>query len=182
MAKRSKALAAVFAKLQNWTQTTRSELLFVTFLLSGLLAGLVFTKVSRYHPEEVSMTNSELQHVMDSLAIVEASTYTGVTPNAEPVPELAKGDTLLKQGMGTGFGGNQTRGRKAGSEKISTGTIKLNTATVRDLMRLPGVGEATAEKILAERTTRRFTRIEDVMRVKGIGKKKFEAMKPFLEL
>ncbi|TAE30157.1 MAG: helix-hairpin-helix domain-containing protein [Candidatus Kapaibacterium sp.] len=119
---------------------------------------------------------------MDSLAVVEASTYTGVTPNAEPVPELAKGDTLLKKVVGTGVGGSPTRAKKAGTEKISTGTINLNTATLQDLMRLPGVGEATAEKILLERSLRRFTRIEDVMRVKGIGKKKFEAMKPFLEL
>jgi competence protein ComEA len=66
--------------------------------------------------------------------------------------------------------------------KISSGLISLNKAGMQDLMRLPGVGKATAEKILAAREERKFVRLEDVMRVKGIGKKKFAAMKKFLVL
>jgi competence protein ComEA len=49
-------------------------------------------------------------------------------------------------------------------------------------MQLPGIGQSTAEKILAYRTQQSFTDIEDIMNVKGIGEKKFEKMKPYLKV
>jgi competence ComEA-like helix-hairpin-helix protein len=173
---RWKAISKAFAKAQNLTGTTRGEFIFVTVLLAGLLVGLLTKQVSIHLAgnTQSNISRSELAHVIDSLSAVEASTFTGSTPDAEPVLELAKGDTLRKKPF--------TARAEAKKEKITSGKININTATVQDLMRLPGVGEATAEKIIAERTERRFTRIEDVMRVKGIGKKKFEAMKPFLDM
>ena len=48
-------------------------------------------------------------------------------------------------------------------------------------MRLPGVGEATAEEIMNYRQEHGTMKsINDLMNVKGIGKKKFERMAPFL--
>lgn len=52
--------------------------------------------------------------------------------------------------------------------------IDLNTATAADLERLPGVGAATAARILEYRKKNgSFTRIEDLMNIQGIGEKKF---------
>lgn len=60
----------------------------------------------------------------------------------------------------------------------STGPININTASVEELTKLDGVGEATAEKIVAERTKNGpFSSVEDIKRVSGIGDKKFEALK-----
>ncbi|MFA7637533.1 MAG: helix-hairpin-helix domain-containing protein [Monoglobales bacterium] len=65
--------------------------------------------------------------------------------------------------------------------KIASGTININSAGVSDLMRLPGIGEATAEKVIAYRDANgEFKSVEEIMNVSGIGEKKFEAMKPFL--
>lgn len=169
-----KTIASLLARIQDATQTTRSELLFVTIILAGLSAGIVFKRYT-YTPASSTQTN-ELTHIIDSLTLVEQSTFTGTTPDAEPVSLLATADTLRKKSIGF-ESRNSTK-----KEKITSGTIRLNTATIQDLMRLPGIGKATAEKIVQERAERKFTRIEDVMRVKGIGKKKFEAMKPFLSL
>ena len=58
-----------------------------------------------------------------------------------------------------------------------SGLVNINSATAEQLCTLPGVGEATAEAIIEERTANGpFTSIEDVMRVSGIGEKKFQKM------
>mgnify|MGYP001799635079 CR=1 FL=1 len=49
--------------------------------------------------------------------------------------------------------------------------ININTATVDELVTLPGVGKKLAQRIVEERRERRFDSLEDLERVKGIGKK-----------
>ncbi len=71
----------------------------------------------------------------------------------------------------------------SGSDKITSGTININSASVSELMRLPGVGESTAEKIVSYRNANgEFLAIEEIMNISGIGQKKFESMKPFLRV
>ncbi len=60
------------------------------------------------------------------------------------------------------------------------GKLNLNTANKQQLMMLPGVGPATADKLLAYRAQRRFTRITHIMRVKGVGKKTYARLRPYL--
>lgn len=67
------------------------------------------------------------------------------------------------------------------SEKITSGTININTASASQLMRLPGVGQATADKIINYRASSGgFKSIEEIMNVSGIGEKTFEKMKQFI--
>ena len=60
------------------------------------------------------------------------------------------------------------------------GTVNLNTASEAQLMMLPGVGPATAAKMVVYRDHHAFRRISHVMRIKGIGKKTFARLRPYL--
>lgn len=91
--------------------------------------------------------------------------------------------------------GNSTAPRERGganrmpasaSSKLTTpgqGTVNINTASLEELQRLPGVGPSTAAKIIAFRKeTGGFTAPEQLMDVSGIGEKKFAKMKPFVRV
>lgn len=63
----------------------------------------------------------------------------------------------------------------------STGQLDLNTATLKQLDEIPGIGESKAKAILDYRLNKgRFSRIEELMEVKGIGEKMLEKLKVFL--
>ena len=57
--------------------------------------------------------------------------------------------------------------------------VNLNTATATELQELPGIGAATAARILEYRQKNGpFKKIEELMNVKGIGEKTFLRLKP----
>lgn len=63
-----------------------------------------------------------------------------------------------------------------GDDKQSS--ININTATVEELTELPGIGEATANKIIEYRKQNgKFETIEELKNVAGIGNSKFENIK-----
>jgi len=64
------------------------------------------------------------------------------------------------------------------SGNISTGPVNINTASAGELMKVKGVGEATAKRIIEYRDKNGgFSKPEDIMKVKGIGKGKFGKIK-----
>lgn len=63
------------------------------------------------------------------------------------------------------------------------GVVNLNTATASELERLPRIGPARAQAILALRAKlSRFSRVEQLLRVKGIGRATFRKLRPMLAL
>ena len=60
-------------------------------------------------------------------------------------------------------------------------SININEADLETLVRLPGIGEKTAQKIVDLRNTKsKFENLEELMEVKGIGEVKFNKIKKFL--
>lgn len=69
------------------------------------------------------------------------------------------------------------------AEPPGAGAVNINTATVEELVRLPGVGPSKAAAIAAFRQKHGpFRRIEDLDRVKGFGRKLLGRVRPFVAL
>ena len=69
----------------------------------------------------------------------------------------------------------------AGDVVSPTALINLNTATLADLLTLPGIGEIRAQAILAYRAEYgAFERIEDLQNVSGIGPATYERLAPYI--
>lgn len=80
-------------------------------------------------------------------------------------------------------GSNQQDGAQSNGSSLAqpAGLININTASESDLTQLPGIGQATAAKIVASRDSEGpFMFVEDLKRVSGIGDKKFEALKDLI--
>ena len=61
--------------------------------------------------------------------------------------------------------------------------VSLNAAGIEELMRLPGVGETTARKIIAYREEHHgFHSLEELKEVSGIGEAKYAKILPYISL
>ena len=74
-----------------------------------------------------------------------------------------------------------TRRTSAAASASASAPVNLNTATAAQLETLPGIGKATAERILEYRQKNgSFKKVEDLMNVRGVGEKSFLKLKPLV--
>lgn len=106
------------------------------------------------------------------------------------IPKVGKSEEVAKVAVPyQGGGSNAYRAKptplSGSSEGASTsgGMVSLNSANQAQLESLPGIGPATAKKILDYRQAHGgFSSIEELMSVKGIGPKKLEAVRKLVKL
>ena len=61
--------------------------------------------------------------------------------------------------------------------------VNVNTATLQELEKLPGIGEARAQAILDARKQRGgFKSVDELVDVRGIGPKNLEKLRPYLHV
>ena len=71
--------------------------------------------------------------------------------------------------------------KQTASAAEGSGRVCLNTATMEELLELPGVGEKTAERILAYRDTYgKFVTTQQLLDVEGIGEGLLEKLRPYV--
>ncbi|MFN6963759.1 MAG: ComEA family DNA-binding protein [Pyrinomonadaceae bacterium] len=68
-----------------------------------------------------------------------------------------------------------------GSQTASAGKIDINTASAKELERLPGVGEHLALRIVQHRDANGpFRRVEEIMLVPGFSDKRFRTIRSMI--
>jgi competence protein ComEA len=104
------------------------------------------------------------------------------------VPKKGQTDAPVQTTEPSYAGGAQdsvytTKPAASHKSEASAGPVSLNTASAAQLDSLPGVGPATAAKILEYRHEHGgFSSIEELLAVKGIGPKKLEAIRKHVKL
>ena len=89
-----------------------------------------------------------------------------------------KGETVAQQPQSAAPQQSRAPQQSAARNAAVSGKININTAGVSELVKLPGIGQKTAQSIVDHRAAKgSFARVEDLMNVKGIGPKKFDAIK-----
>ncbi len=79
-----------------------------------------------------------------------------------------------------GFHQNEFSGFRK-KEPLKEFSININSADKNSLMKLPGIGEKTAQKIIDYRNKmRKFNSVKDLMNVKGIQKARLEKIKKYI--
>ena len=154
-------IAKHIAKVQTIFGASKFEVMFATLILAALTIGQFINLEKREDlgrlTEELGAYNSAMQ-----------TSFIGIDNDGKVNEELALGDTVIVK--------KSKFPEKKKEDKI-VGTININTASKVQLMKLKGIGEKTAQKIIDYRAKTPFNSIEDIQNVKGIGPKKFENMK-----
>ena len=102
------------------------------------------------------------------------------------IPRVGEDATLTQDSTGAASGDSSRQDRGASTTRkghAPTRPISLNKASKNELLDLPGVGPAMADRIIADRREHGpFKHVEDLKRVKGIGSKKFEKLRKYLHV
>ena len=121
--------------------------------------------------------------VTDALAAAGGLLPSGDVDRVNLAARLSDGDQLtipnLRPTLAVGISAGPGLGDDGGQS--DTQRVDLNTATLAELETLPGIGPATAAKIIDYRDTRGpFRTPEDLQKVSGIGPATFDRLKDLI--
>ena len=152
---------------------TETEVLVIMFLTGIFILGFIYKEF--FKEESVSeYKNFDYSHE-DSLF----SYYSKLNPEIDPDDSLLVSNLEIKKKV-LELKDSLFYTKKETNALVEK-SININSASIEELIMLPGIGEKTAAKILLLRKERgKFRKLDEIMDVKGIGEIKFNKIKKFL--
>jgi competence ComEA-like helix-hairpin-helix protein len=173
----------LLSRLESRLGLTRADVTIALIVAATAIAGLFITLLQGSSTTTRRGELLALSRYSDSLARIERD-----TPTAHLERQLAAKDSIPQfhpideREAALDDHAERVAAERSPSRKDSPSPVDINHASKDELMDLPGVGEKTADAIIALRTRTPFRRVDDLMNVKGIGEKKLAKMKPYVRL
>ena len=146
---------------------TRNETVVLLFLAAALMTGAALRGLREGEPQPVDVRVA--LRLQDSVFAASSA----VAPAGHAGDPLHPGAPVTEP--------QAAHAARTNSAPRTAFPVDINAADARTLEELPGIGPATANKIVAHRDRHGpFRLIEDLMQVKGIGPKKFEQLRQFI--
>jgi len=163
----------MFEKLSKKIGFTETEIFVMLFLAGLFILGFVYVEFIKNDEA------AEYKHIDYSKQDSLFEYYSNLNPEFDlDDPRLDSNLEIKKRVLELS---DTTAYVKKDISSLNEKSININIAGVNELVKLPGIGEKTAEKIVQLRNERgKFKRLEEIMDVKGIGEVKFNKIKKFL--
>ncbi|MGB9596964.1 MAG: ComEA family DNA-binding protein [Candidatus Poribacteria bacterium] len=153
---------------------TRQEQRIVILLCALIVLSIGIIAIKRFHPEwflRASLGQPDIDMRKD-----QAKSSKPIQPS-----EAIKLSNTVKSQEPTITQNAQTSVSKEKSQEMPLTKININTATIDELVQLPGIGKVKAKNIVEYRNKNgNFTEIDELLNVNGIGEKTLDKIKDFI--
>ena len=162
----------MFEKLSKKIGFTETEIFVILFLAGLFICGFIYV-------EFIKNDTAEYKHIDYSKQDSLFAYYSNLNTEFDPDDSVLDSNLEIKRRV-LELSDTLAYATKDISS-LTEKSINLNTAGISELIKLPGIGEKTAEKIIELRNQRgKFKRLEELMDVRGIGEVKFNNIKMYL--
>lgn len=155
---------------------TRQEQRIVILLCALIILSIGIIAIKRFYPEwflRASLGQPDIDMRKDQAIPLKPFQPT----------EASQPSKTVKQKESTTTYNIQTPVSKEKSSKLPTTKININTATIDELIQLPGIGEVKAKNIIEYRNKNGyFTDIDDLINVNGIGEKTLDKIRNYITI